>query len=131
MYLDSSGKVTIPTIANVETKAATWEYPAPFISNVLPNENATKVGIIVIEPITAENITPNTPELSPIKWEIVSASKKDSSIPTIIIIDRNWGIIFSNDFKPVIIAVFVFFLSLKKEIIRKIIAIEYKILDVI
>ena len=120
IYLDSSVKVIIPTKVNEEIRVPTWAYPAPFKSNVWPREKATKVGIIVIEPIISASIIPKKPELFPSILDIVSVVKNESSMPTVIIIQRNWGIIFSSDFSPKVIAFFVFDLSFKKEIINKI-----------
>ena len=99
--------------------------------NVLPSEKATKVGIIVIEPIISASMIPQKPELLPNILEIVSVLKNESNIPTVIIMQRNWGSIFSNDFNPNIIAFFVLPLSFINETISKIIARLYKIIEVI
>ena len=57
---------------------------------------------------------PQKPELLPNILEIVSVVKNESNIPTLIIMQRNWGNIFSKDFKPNIIASFVLLLSFCK-----------------
>ena len=63
---------------------------------------------------------PQKPELLPNILEIVSVLKNESNIPTVIIMQRNWGSIFSNDFNPNIIAFFVLPLSFINETISKI-----------
>ena len=89
IYFDSSGYVINPTRTSVDTKVPTCAYPAPLDSKVLPSEKATKVGIIVIEPRIAERIIPKNPEFAPMIFEIVSALRKASNIPTVTTIKRN------------------------------------------
>lgn len=123
-------KVIMPTIVKVEIKAATWEYPAPFKSRVLPVEKATKVGIIVMEPRIADINTPKNPEEEPIIFEIVAGFKKARRIPMVMIMPRNWGIMFSKDFEAILIALRVLSLLLKKDIKSNKKLKEYKIIEV-
>lgn len=127
IYFASRGYVITPTNVRVDISAATWDIPAPFWSRVFPVEKATKVGIIVIEPIIDESVIPKKFELSPIKAEIVLGFSIANINPTIRIILKNWGIMFSNDLIAILIAVFVFFLSFINDKINKSIDIEYKI----
>ena len=123
--------VISPTNVKVDTKAATWGYPALFWSNIFPVEKATKVGISTIEPIIDESNTPRNPELLPINFEIVEGSTIERTIPTIIIIPKNCGIIFSKEVIDIFNEWIVFFLSFKKEIINNTNDRVYKIIAVI
>ena len=89
IYLTSRGKVIRPISTKDETSVPTCAYPAPFKSNVLPSEKATKVGIIVIAPIISAIIIPIKPELLPNILDIVSVVKNESNIPILIIMKRN------------------------------------------
>lgn len=120
----------MPTIVKVEIKAATWEYPAPFKSRALPVEKATKVGIIVIDPRTAEASTPKNPEEEPIIFDMVAGFKKAKMIPMVIIMPRNWGIMFSKDFVAILRALRVLSLLLKKDIESNKKLKKYKIIEV-
>lgn len=122
IYLASKEIVIIPTKVSVETSAATWGYPAPLLSKVSAVEKATNVGIKTIDPTIDDKNTPKNPDSEPISLEIVSASNIDKIKPTIIIIDKNWGIIFSKDLKAFFSALLVLGLSFINETIIKIIA---------
>jgi hypothetical protein len=78
-----------------------------------------KPGINVTEPMTEANITPINPDLSPIKYEIVSGLKRDKEIPMIIKIARSWGRIFSKDFQAFFKAIIVFCRSRKNDSISR------------
>lgn len=52
-------------------------------------EKATKVGIIVIEPRTAEANTPKNPEEEPMIFDMVAGFKKAKRIPMVMIMPRN------------------------------------------
>ena len=121
-YLISTGSVIIPTIIRVETKVAICMYPAPFSKRRAAVGNATKPGIKVTEPIMAASITPNHPDSEPIILEIVSGLRIASRKPTNKITTRNSGRIFSNAFHAFFSAIFVFFLSFRKERISRTIA---------
>lgn len=119
IYFDSKVNVKTPTIVRVDTNAATWLYPAWLLSKVFAVEKATNVGMTVIEPIVEDKKIPNIPEFFPIIEDIVSVSNKDKTIPTIIIIEINWGIILSNDLNAILMAFLVLFLSFIKDTIIK------------
>ncbi len=89
MYFASIGMVTTPISVSVDMRAATCGRPAPVFSNIDPVEKATKVGIITMLPIMADNTTPKAPELLPNKLEIVSGLSKARVTPTTIIMPRN------------------------------------------
>lgn len=89
IYLLSNEKVIIPTNVSVEISAPTCAKPAPLFKRVFPSEKATKVGIMTIDPITAEIKIPKKPEFSPRNLDIVDGSKIDSNRPTMTIIVRN------------------------------------------
>lgn len=131
IYWDSNDMVIIPTNVRVDIRAATWGYPALFWSNIFPVENATKVGISTIEPINAESNIPRNPELLPINLEIVEGSTIARMIPTIIIIPKNCGIIFSKEVIDIFSEWIVFFLSFRKDIINNTSDRVYKIIAVI
>jgi len=117
-YFTSKGKVTNPTIINVEMKTAIWVNPAPLLRSAAVRGKAIKPGIKVMEPITAAVIIPIHPDFSPIKSEMVSVLSTDRDIPIIIKMDRNCGRMFSKDFQAFLKAIFVldlFFLPKYKE----------------
>lgn len=84
-----------------------------------------------MDPIIAERNIPKRPDEEPIKEEIYWGFNNANIIPTIIIILRNWGIIFSKDFIEILRACQVLSLLLIKEKISKEIAKVYKIMLVI
>lgn len=80
IYLLSNEKVIMPTNVRVEISAPTCAKPAPLLKRVFPSEKATKVGIITIDPITAEVKTPKNPEFFPRSLDIVEGSTIDNNM---------------------------------------------------
>ena len=119
-YLISRGKVTTPIAISEETKAAICAYPAPASRRAAPSGKATKPGINAMDPAVSESTTPKKPELEPISFETVSGLKIARVIPANIITERISGRRLEKDFQALRRAIFVFFLSFKKETVRKI-----------
>ena len=81
-YLNSIGKVTIPTIIKLDMKPPICMYPAPFCSRSAAVGKATNPGINDIDPIKIDADRPKKPDSSPIRAEIWVGDNKASMKPT-------------------------------------------------
>jgi hypothetical protein len=87
-HLASRGKVTIPTITSVVTKAAMALMLAPSLSRDPARGKAMKAWMRTIEPTTAARATPMKPASRPIVREITSVGRRARRKPIVQMISK-------------------------------------------